>query len=92
MPGVRPRRRSTRPESQPIFTSPTGMDFEKRRLIVPPRFIDQIILKGGDEYVKAEDVVTIINAVLAVVMPTLKNIETHLAEGSGEELNKEESE
>ena len=34
MPGTRPRRRSIRPESQPISTSPTGMDFEKRRLII----------------------------------------------------------
>ena len=92
MPGVRPRRRSTRPEDQPIFTSPTGMDLEKRRIIVPPSFIDEIVLKGGDEYVKAEDVGAIIKAVLEVVMPVLNNIETHLAEGSGEELNKEETE
>ncbi len=61
MPGLRPRRKSVRPESQPIFTSPTGMDFEKRRLIVPPSFIDQIVLQGGDEYVKAEDLATIVN-------------------------------
>lgn len=89
---IRPIRKSTRPEDQPIFTSPTGMDLEKRRIIVPPGFIDLAVLQGGDEYVKAEDVVTIINAILEMVMPVLNNIETHLAEGSGEELSKEESE
>lgn len=32
---VRPNRRSTRPEDQPVYTSPTGMDFEKRRIVAP---------------------------------------------------------
>ena len=32
----RPRHISTRPSDEPIFTSPTGMDFEKRRMVVPP--------------------------------------------------------
>ncbi len=89
---LRRRRVSTRPSDEPMFTKPTSMDFEKRRLVVPPSFIDRIVLQGGDEYVKAEDVVTIINAVLDEVLPVLRNIETHLAEGSGEELSKEESE
>ena len=34
MPGVRPRHRSTRPFDEPVSTNPTGMDFEKRRLVV----------------------------------------------------------
>ncbi len=34
MPGVRPRHRSTRPFDEPVSTNPTGMDFEKRRLLV----------------------------------------------------------
>ena len=28
------RRSSVRPQDEPIYTSPTGMDFEKRRLVV----------------------------------------------------------
>ena len=39
---MRERHRSTRPADEPIFTSPTGMDFEKRRLIVPPGIITVI--------------------------------------------------
>lgn len=62
MTGVRPRHRSTRPADEPISTSPTGMDFEKRRIVVPPGFIDRIVLQGGDEYVKASDLATIVNA------------------------------
>jgi len=92
MPKVRPRHISTRPEDKPIFTSPTGMDFERRRMIFPPGFIDDIVLKGGDEYVKAEDLKTLISAIVEHLGPTLKNIETHLALGSDEELEKEESE
>ena len=89
---VRKRHISTRPADEPIFTSPTGMDFEKRRMIFPPGFIDEIVLKGGDEYVKADDLKTLISAIVDHLGPILQNIETHLAMGSGEELNKEESE
>jgi len=89
---TRPRHRTTRPSDEPVYTSPTGMDFEKRRIIFPPGFIDEIVLKGGDEYVKAEDLKTLISAIVNYLGPVLKNIETHLAEGSGEELNREESE
>ncbi len=31
---TRPRHRSTRPFDEPVHTNPTGMDFEKRRLVV----------------------------------------------------------
>ncbi len=31
---LRPRRMSVRPSDEPIATNPTGMDFEKRRLVV----------------------------------------------------------
>ena len=89
---VRKRHISTRPSSDPMFNSPTGMDFEKRKMIFPPGFIDEIVLKGGDEYVKADDLKTLISAIVDHLGPTLRNIETHLAMGSGEELNKEESE
>ncbi len=34
MPGVRPKHRSTRPFDEPISTNPTGMDFEKRSLLI----------------------------------------------------------
>ena len=84
---VRPRHVSTRPEDTPIFTSPTGMDFEKRRIIFPPEFIDKIVLKGGDEYVKASDLVLIIESVLAHLEPVLQRIEAHLALGSDEDLD-----
>ncbi len=56
------RRRPVRPHNEPIFTNPSSMDFEKRRLTVPPSFIDRIVLQGGDEYVKASDLATIVNA------------------------------
>lgn len=31
---IRPKRQSIRPESIPMSTSPTGLDFEKRRLLI----------------------------------------------------------
>lgn len=31
---TRPRHRSTRPADVPVHISPTGMDFEKRRLLI----------------------------------------------------------
>ncbi len=34
MPPLRPRHRSTRPFDEPVSTNPTGMDFEKRRLLI----------------------------------------------------------
>ncbi len=34
MPPLRPKRISVRPEDQPIHTSPSSMDFEKRRMVV----------------------------------------------------------
>ena len=89
MADTRPKRMSTRPSDEPIFTSPTGMDFEKRKIIFPPGFIDEIVLKGGDEYVKADDLKTLISAIVDYLGPILKNIETHLAMGSGEELDEE---
>ena len=87
---TRPRHLSTRPEDQPIFTSPVGMDFEKRRLIFPPKFIDRIVIKGGDEYVKASDLALIINIVLGSLVPALERIEAHLSQITGEEYKKEE--
>jgi len=86
---VRKRHLSTRPSDEPIFTNPTGMDFERRKIIFPPGFIDEIVLKGGDEYVKADDLKTLISAIVDYLGPTLKNIETHLALGSDEELDEE---
>ena len=87
MADIRKKHISTRPRDEPIFTSPTGMDFEKRDIIFPPGFIDTIVLKGGDEYVKAEDLKTLIVVIVEHLEPILKNIETHLALGSGEELD-----
>lgn len=60
---IRPRRRSIRPADEPIFTRPVGMDFEKRKITFPPGFIKEIVLKGGDEYVTADDLVTIVSAI-----------------------------
>lgn len=88
---IRPLHSSTRPADEPIFTNPTGMDFEKRRIVLPPSFIDLAVLKGGNEYVKTEDLATIVNAIIENLLPTLERIETHLELGSGEELDKEES-
>lgn len=34
MPPVRPRHIPTRPADEPVYTNPTGMDFEKRQLVV----------------------------------------------------------
>ena len=89
MPGLRPRRRSIRPSSEPIFTSPTGMDFEKRRLIVPPSFIDLAVLQGGDEYVKASDLATIVNAFIKKMEELrieLAQVKWHLASLSDENI------
>ena len=89
---MRPRHISRRPEDQPIYTNPSDMDFEKRRLFVPPSFIDQIVLKGGDEYVKASDLAIIVNAIVENFKPTLDRIEAHLALGSDVDLTEEEIE
>lgn len=86
MPKVRPRHISTRPEDKPIFTSPTGMDFEKRKMVFPSNFIDEIVLKGGDEYVKAEDLKSIVNAVVEVLRVELRQIKLHLASMSDENI------
>lgn len=87
---VRPRHTSTRPQDEPVFTSPTGMDFEKRKMIFPPSFIDEIVLKGGDEYVKASDLQVLISAIADYLGPILKSIETHLSEITGDSLDEEE--
>lgn len=87
---VRPRHRSTRPADEPIFTRPDGMDFEKRRLIVPPSFIDLAVLQGGDEYVKASDLAVIVNAILDNLIPALKRIEAHLSQVTGTDYKEED--
>ena len=81
-----------RPADMPIWAHPTGRDLETRALVVPPSFIDKAVLIGGDEYVRVEDIATIVNAILENLQPILERIETHLSLGSGEEVNKEESE
>jgi len=50
---MKPRGRhiSTRPVDEPIFTKPTSMDFEKRRLIVPPGTITYVF---GDQMRQTE--------------------------------------
>ena len=87
---VRPRHISKRPQDEPIFTSPTGMDFEQRKIIFPPSFIDEIVLKGGDEYVKADDLKTIINAVVEVLRVELQQIKLHLASMSDENITEKD--
>ena len=87
---IRPKRISTRPADEPHFANVTGMDFEKRRMIFPPGFIKEIVLKGGDEYVTADDLATIVNLVVDNIGYTLQRIETHLSEITGEELKEEE--
>ncbi len=89
----RPRRRSTRPGDEPIFTNLTGMDFEKRRIIVPPSFIDLAVLAGGDEYVKAEDLATIVNAFITKVEELrveIAQMRLHLAKMSGVKMTKQD--
>ena len=90
---TRPRHTSKRPEDQPIFTHPTGMDLEKRRLIVPPSFIDLAVLQGGDEYVKAEDLATIVNAITGEFYKLrleLAQARLHLAKLSGEKITEKD--
>lgn len=88
---IRPRHISGRPEDQPIFTSPTGMDFEKRRLVFPANFIDRIVLKGGDEYVKANDLKTIVNSVVEVLRMEMQEIILHLASMSDAKITKRDT-
>ena len=91
---LRPRHISRRPEDQPVFTSPAGMDFEKRRLIVPPSFIDLAVLQGGDKYVKASDLATIVNAFI-LEMEKLRiemvQVKLHLASMSDENISEEDA-
>ena len=94
MPPLRPRRDSTRPGDVPIFTSPTGMDFEKRRLIVPSSFIDLAVLRGGDEYVKASDLATIVNAFVEKIEEVrieLVQVKLHLASQSDEDIGEKDA-
>lgn len=85
------RDKTGRPVDIPIGTglNVTGQDLEKRSMIFPPSFIDEIVLKGGDEYVKAEDLKTLISAVVDYLGPILNNIETHLEEITDLELKEE---
>ena len=93
-PSLRPRHISRRPEDQPVHTNPTGMDFEKRKLFIPPSFIDEIVLKGGDEYVKASDLATIVNAFI-LEMEKLRiemiQVKLHLASMSDENISEEDA-
>ena len=92
---VRKRHISTRPRDEPIFTSPTGMDFEKRKITFPPGFIDEIVLKGGDEYVKADDLSTLISAFvlkLEELRKEIVQIKLHLASLSDEDIGEEDVE
>lgn len=77
-----------RPVDTPIGSgvNVTGQDLEKRAMIFPPGFIDEIVLKGGDEYVKAEDLKTIINAVVEILRVELQQIKLHLASMSDENI------
>lgn len=84
---LRPRHISTIPVDEPISTSLAGMDLEKRRLIFPPNFIDRIVLKGGDEYVKAEDLKTLINAVVEALRIETQQIILHLASMTEENIS-----
>jgi len=87
------REKTGRPIDTPIGSglAVTGQDFEQRKAVFPPSFIDELVLKGGDEYVKADDLKVLISAIVERLEPVLRNIETHLALGSDEELGKEES-
>ena len=94
MPKVRPDHVSTRPGDEPLFTSPTSMDFEKRRIIFPPSFIDELVLKGGDEYVKADDLKTLISA-FATYLEALRiemvQIKLHLASQTDENIEEKDA-
>ena len=91
---VRPKHISSRPADEPIFTKSTGMDFEKRRLIVPPSFIDLAVLRGGDEYVKASDLATIVNAFVEKIEEVrieLVQVKLHLASQSDENIGEKDA-
>ena len=90
MPKAKPRHIPSRPKDEPLFTRVDDLDFEKRRMIFPPGFIKEIVLKGGDEYVTADDLAKLVEGVINGLGPILQRIETHLALGSDEELVKEE--
>lgn len=88
---VKPKHIPRRPADEPIFTSPTGMDFEKRRIVFPPNFIDKLVLKGGDEYVKAKDLRTLINAVVEALRIELQQIKLHLASMSDANITEKDT-
>ena len=91
---TRPKHVSTRPGDEPIFTNPVNMDFEKRRLIVPPSFIELAVLAGGDEYVKASDLATIVNAFVEKIEEVrieLVQVKLHLASQSDENIEEKDA-
>ena len=68
MPPLRPRHRSSRPFDEPVSTNPTGMDFEKRRLLITqvsgstilalmPAISDAIVTYYGEPVTKDGEVV-----------------------------------
>jgi len=70
------------------------MDFEKRRIIVPPSFIDLAVLQGGDEYVKTEDLAVIVNAFVEEINKLLieiVQIKLHLASLSDENIGEKDA-
>ena len=82
-----------RPADRPLWTHPTGRDYERRRLIVPPSFIDQANLIGGDEYVKAEDLRVIVNAfieAMEIQRVELYQIRLHLKKLSNLNIHEED--
>ena len=90
---LRPRHTPSRPSDDPIFTNASGMDFEKRRLIVPPSFIKLAVLKGGDDYVTAEDLATIVNAFVEEMEKLRREMamtRLHLESITGENITEED--
>jgi len=69
-----------------MFTRVDDLDFEKRKMIFPPGFIKEIVLKGGDEYVTADDLKTLISAIVDNLNIELKQITLHLAKMSNENI------
>jgi len=65
------------------------MDFEKREIIFPKDFIDRIVLKGGSEYVTADDLATLVQVIIVQaeeIRREIVQIKLHLASLSDENI------
>lgn len=91
---ARRNRPPRRPEDQPIYTNPVNMDFEKRR-IASSKSIYITSLIGGDDLVNANDLATVVNAIIDEMRQLrveMAQVKLHLASISKENITRKDGE